>query len=125
MLIFTAREDFVCLGFFVLVENFSLIYEDVTIAVEGLQILTFARHSWPLSGKGSLACHTYCDTRHPFIMIISEDPCNTHPLPSVKQRSGHYLFLPLRSVAARIRTPNLPIARRRPSPTAPPPRYCT
>ena len=24
--------------------------------------LTYARHSWPLSSKGSLACHTYCDT---------------------------------------------------------------
>ena len=54
MLIFTAREDFVCSGFFVLLEIFSLIYEDVTIAVEGLQILIYARHSWPLSGKGSL-----------------------------------------------------------------------
>ena len=110
MLIFTAREDFVCLGFFVLLENFSLIYEDVTIAVEGLQILTYARHSWPLSGKGSSGA---TPTWHPFIMNISEDPCNSHPLPIVKQRSGHYLFLPLRSVAARIRTPNLPIARRR------------
>ena len=35
---------------------------DVTIADEGLQILTFARHSWPLSSKDSLACHTYSDT---------------------------------------------------------------
>ena len=23
---------------------------------------------------GSLACHTFCDTRHPFIMVISEYP---------------------------------------------------
>ena len=36
---------------------------------EGLQILTYARHSWPLSSEGSLACHTYCDTGHPFIMV--------------------------------------------------------
>ena len=26
-----------------------------------------ARHSWPLSGEGSLACHTYCDMGHPFL----------------------------------------------------------
>ena len=49
-------------------------YGDVTITGEGLQILTYARHSWPLSSEGSLACHTYCDTDHPFIMVISKDP---------------------------------------------------
>ena len=36
-------------------------FEDVTIAGEGLQILTYARHLRPLSSEGSLACHTYCD----------------------------------------------------------------
>ena len=30
-------------------------YDDVTITGEGLQILTYARHSWPLSSEGSLA----------------------------------------------------------------------
>ena len=25
-------------------------------------------HSWPLISEGSLACHTYCGTGHPFIM---------------------------------------------------------
>ena len=53
--------------------NFHL-FGDVTIAGEGLHILTYARHLWPLSSEGSLACHNYCDTGHPFIMIISEDP---------------------------------------------------
>ena len=48
-------------------------YGDVTIAGEGLQISTFARHSWPLSSGGSLTCHTYCDTGHPFIMVISRE----------------------------------------------------
>ena len=48
-------------------------YGDVTIPGEGLQILTYARHSWSLSSGGSLACHNYCDTGHPFIMVISED----------------------------------------------------
>ena len=27
-----------------------------------------------MSNKVSLACHTYCDTGHPFIMVISENP---------------------------------------------------
>ena len=41
------------------------------MAGEGLQILTYVRYSWPLSSDVSLTCHTYCDTRHPFIMVIS------------------------------------------------------
>ena len=49
-------------------------YGDHTIVGESLQILTYARHSWPLSGEGSLACHTYCDTGHSFIVVILEDP---------------------------------------------------
>ena len=40
-------------------------YGDVTFTGEGLQILTYARHLWPLSSEASLACHTYCDTGHP------------------------------------------------------------
>ena len=48
-------------------------YGDVTIAGEGLQILTYARHSWPLRSEGSLACHGYCDMGHQFIMVISEN----------------------------------------------------
>ena len=35
---------------------------DVTVTGEGLQSLTYARHSWPLSSEGSSACKTYCDT---------------------------------------------------------------
>ena len=41
-------------------------FGDLTIAGEGLQILTFARHLRPLSIEGSLGCHTYCDMGHPF-----------------------------------------------------------
>ena len=48
-------------------------YGDIMIAGEGLQVLTFAWHSWPLSSEGSLVCNTYCDTGHPFIIVISED----------------------------------------------------
>ena len=33
-------------------------------------------HLWPVNSKGSffLACHTYCDTGHPFMTVIPEDP---------------------------------------------------
>ena len=57
---------FLCLEFFVPLENLS--FGDDTIAGEGLQILTYARHLSPMimSSEGSLACHTYCDTGHPF-----------------------------------------------------------
>ena len=55
--------------------------------------------------KGSLTCHTYCDTGLPFIMFISEDPWHSHLFPSVWQWSCHYLFLRLRSVATGDRTP--------------------
>ena len=41
---------------------------------EGLQNLTYPRHSWPLNSEGSLVCHTYRDTGHPFMMVIPEDP---------------------------------------------------
>ena len=79
-------------------------YGEVTIAGEGLHILTYARHSWLLRNEGSLAYHTYCDTGHPFIMIISEDPWH-FTLLSVWQGSCHYLFFRLRSVATGDRAP--------------------
>ena len=41
-------------------------YGDV-IAGEGLQLLTYARHSWPLSSEGSAPWHTQCDTGLTFI----------------------------------------------------------
>ena len=55
-------------------------------------ILTYARHLWPLSSEGFLACHIYYDMGHPVIMVISENPWHSHLLPSVWQRSYHYLF---------------------------------
>ena len=73
---------------------------DVTIAGEGLQILTYARHSWPLSSEGSLAYQTYCDTVHSLVMVIFETVEPSQP----------HLLRP-RSVAAGIRTPNLLHAR--------------
>ena len=44
-------------------------YGNVTITGEGLQILTYARHLWPLSSETSLACQT----GQPFIIVIFED----------------------------------------------------
>ena len=55
---------FVCLfvwGF----KSHSIIFHPygvITIAGEGLQILTYAWHSRQLSSEGFLACHIYCDT---------------------------------------------------------------
>ena len=40
---------------------------------------------WPFSPENSLAYHTYCDTGHPFIMIITEDKWHSHLMPSVQQ----------------------------------------
>ena len=68
-------------------------FGDSTIAVEGLQIFTYAQHWWPLSSEGSLACHTYCDTGQPFIMVISED--HLYLWPSIWHWSCHCLFLDL------------------------------
>ena len=65
---------FVCFGGFLSYLRIYHSYEDFTITRERLQILTYARHSWPLSSEGSLACHTYCDTGHPFIMV-TPDTC--------------------------------------------------
>ena len=78
---------------------------EVTIAGEGLQILTDDRHSWPLNREGSLTCHTCSDTGLPFRMVIFEDPCHSYLLPNVWQWSGHNMFLRLRSVATGNRTP--------------------
>ena len=100
----------VCLGFFVPFEREFFTDMGSTITSEGLQILTNARHLWSLSSDCSLACHTYFDTGHPFIMFISKDMCHSHPFPNIWQWSCYYLFLRLRSVAAGIRTPYLPLA---------------
>ena len=61
------------LGFSSHSKNFHS-YGDFTIANEGLQILTYTRHSWPLSSDVFSACHTYCNSGHMFIMVITEDP---------------------------------------------------
>ena len=88
-------------------------YWDVTIIVEGLQILTYTRHSWPLSSKGSLISV-------PHLLWHGASVDNGH-------LRGHVTLTPVaerlysgavticyydRSVAPAIRTLNFPLARR-------------
>ena len=82
---------FVCLGFSSHLRIFHS-YGDVTITGKGLLILSYARYLWPLSSEGCLAYHTFCDTGHPFIDVISENPWQSRLLPSIIQWSSHYLF---------------------------------
>ena len=62
---------------------FTHIYRDVTIVGIWLQVFTYALQSMPLSSKFFLACHTYRDSGHPFMIVISEDLWHSHLLPSV------------------------------------------
>ena len=69
-----AGLGFVCLLFLRVFMSHSRIFHsngDVTTASE---ISTYTRHLRPLSNEGSLALHAYCDTGHPFMIFISEDP---------------------------------------------------
>ena len=92
---------FICWDCFVPLENFSFIWRrhhyrwkvsnfDLCSALVTIE-------QW-----GFLACHTYCDTGHPFIVVITEDLRHSHLLPSVGQWNCHYLYLPLRLVEAGI-----------------------
>ena len=76
-------------------------YRDVTITSEELQMLTYARPSWPLTSEGSLKCRTYHDMGHPFRMVNSR----------IVEHLAVGLFLRLEFVAAKILTSNLPHAR--------------
>ena len=72
------RNVYVCflfvLWFFVPLENFSLILSHHKYRCKSCKFQRYALHSWPFCSEGSLACHTYCDTGHPFKMVIYEDP---------------------------------------------------
>ena len=75
------------------------------IETSPLPVKAYARHSWPLSSEVSLA---YCDKGHLFMTIISGDPWQTlHCRAFSSGAVTSWLFL-LRSVAAGIRTLNLP-----------------
>ena len=62
---------------YVPMENFSLIWRRHHYWWRASTFFTYTRHSWQMNSEGSLACHTYCDTGHPFKMVISEDPWHT------------------------------------------------
>ena len=92
---------FVCLGFFLPTREFFTYMET---CVTALQILTYARHLWPLSSDDSLACRTYTMTRVIRLLWLS-------PL----TRDSHTFCRPFGSEAvttyfsAVIRTLNLPL----------------
>lgn len=64
--------------------------------------MTYTRHSWTLSNDVSLAYHTYCNTGHQFIIVISDD---THAYTNCFNDLGL-----LHSAEMRTRAPNLPFA---------------
>ena len=66
-------------------------YGNVTITGEGLHILTYTRHPWPLSSEGFLARLNYCNTDQQCIMVF-EDPWHSHLLSSILQCSLLWTF---------------------------------
>ena len=94
--------------------NIFHFFGDVTIFGEGLQNLTSVRHSWSFSSEGSLACHAYCDTGHPFIMVISDlGPVTLTP---IAERLAVELSLPVLTTQVcfdRKSNPDLPHTRRK------------
>ena len=92
-----------CLGFLgkfvVQLENFSLICRPQNCQWRAANF-DFCSALMAIENLG------FCDTGHPFMMVISEHPCHSYILPSF------YLFLRLRSATAWIQTSNFPHARR-------------
>ena len=77
-------------------------YVDVTISGEGLQILTYAWHSWPLSSEG------FFNVPHLLRHVYDGLLRGPVPLTPVAERLAVELTLPvlrLRSVATGYRTP--------------------
>ena len=104
---------FVCLEFFVPLENFSLNWRHHhcrwRAANFDLYSAFMAIEQWGFLSVSHLLWHwASIYNGHP------KDPwhSSSHLLPSVWQWSCHYLFLRHKSVAAGIRTPNLPLAGR-------------
>ena len=78
---------------FAFLESFTHM-DTSSLPLNGCKFLTYTWHSWPANSEGSLACHTYCDTGHSFILLISENPW--HLLPSVQKWSCYYMFNDIR-----------------------------
>ena len=115
------RFFFVCVGFIVPLENFSL---------------TWRRYHYRWKAANSYLCSSLKVIEQlgffnvPYLHWHGASVYNGHlqesvTLTPIAERLAvnyHYLFLQLRSVAAGIRTPNLPLAGPTLSPTAPPSR---
>ena len=87
---------FLCLRVLRPTREFFTNMETSQLLVKALNFnLDSVQHTWTLSGEGSFACHTYCDRRHPFIKVISEDPWHSPMLPSLWYWGCHYLFYDL------------------------------
>ena len=98
---------FDCFGFYV---PFFHSYGDVTITSEGSQILTNTWHS-AIEQRGIFSVpHLLWNGASIYNGNFWESVTLT-PVPIVWHWSCHFLFLRLRSVAAGIRTPNLPHVR--------------
>ena len=92
-------NKFVCLfGGFSSHSRIFHLYGDVTIAGEGLQVLTYVRHSWSFQQWGFFSV--------PHLLWHGASVYNGHlPGPVTLSPGCHYLFLRLRSVVTWDRTP--------------------
>ena len=101
-------------------------YGDVTITGEGLQILTYARHSWPF-GIEQWGFFSVPHLLWHWASVYNghlRGPVTLVPIAEHLEWSCHYLFLRLRSVAAGIWTTNLLLVGPMLIPTALSPRSC-
>ena len=95
---------------FLLIITFTLVCYvrlGLIVPLENCSLIWRRHHYWRraanLSSEVSLSYHTYCDSRHRFKMVISEDPWHT----PFAERLAVELSLPaFRTVAAGIRTSN-------------------
>ena len=104
-LIFTCKLNFCLIWFFLSQSRIFHAYVDVIIAGEGLPILTYARQSWPLLSVLHLLWHG--------ASVYNGHLRDTHACWwALSSGSVINMFLRLSSVAAGIRKPSLPHARR-------------
>ena len=70
---------FVCLfEFFVPMKNFPVIWRRDHCLYRAAKFDLFCLFEFAYSSsEGSLACYSYCDTEHPFFMVISKDQWHT------------------------------------------------
>ena len=81
------------------------VINDVIMAGKGFQILSYTRHSQPLSSEGFLACHTYCDKEESVYNSHLRGPITLTPI-TVQQWSRPSLFLRLDLLQLGFEHPN-------------------